>query len=100
LVDMATSFAGDKQPSLEEQEKDLAAVTRGRARGFKGGNARVEKLGPEEPAGFGTEGRTSSLESPFASEPPAVFDLNVRFRLSLRQDNSNALAMLAALRHV
>jgi hypothetical protein len=48
MVHIATSIAVDKQPMTGEQEKDRAAVARGRAIGSKGSEARVEKLSPEE----------------------------------------------------
>jgi hypothetical protein len=45
LVDMDRGFAGDKQPTREEQGKEPATVT---ADGLKSDNACAEKLSPEE----------------------------------------------------
>jgi hypothetical protein len=48
MVDIATGDASDREPTPEEQGKDLAAVARGKAGGPKGGAARAAKLSPEQ----------------------------------------------------
>lgn len=48
IVDIATGQAEDREPTLEEQGKDAAAVKRGRAGGIKGGAARASALSPSK----------------------------------------------------
>jgi hypothetical protein len=48
MADIATSVAGNKQRTPEEQLKGPATIARVRPGGLKGGEARAEKPTPEE----------------------------------------------------
>lgn len=48
VIDIATGYAEDREPTPEEQGKDPAAVALGRKGGRKGGMARAKSLSPSE----------------------------------------------------
>ena len=71
LVDMATGFTGDKQPTREEQGKEPAAVT---ADGLKSDNARAEKLSPEERLALARKAVQARWNRPLRQNRRTLFD--------------------------
>lgn len=50
IVDIATGQVDDRAPASDDARKSVAAVTRGKLGGLKGGRARAIKLTPEQRA--------------------------------------------------